>query len=272
MINPYDVTPFRPDLALGAALDAYPGWLPARWGVSRAVLPYAPAFDPRAYGDPLAWWVADDAEVQAGILIQVPDRITTPGAFGALGNYLTAPLPTYVASAWNGGPGLVWTDLSGQRLFATLSSPSPADWSIALVFDETSPIDGTLRYLLAVPTSAPGAEWTTTPTPTLAGLNPISFPQLFGASQGGKQVLLLTKVANTITAYRDGVQLLTIGGNDPGGLPSVPGTSIATFMALSAAASNAATGGVLKSALIWGGSLTSSPAAVCAALAAEYGV
>lgn len=268
----YDPSAFRPELALGAALDAWPGWLPARWGVSRAAVPYAPAFSPDAYGDPLAWWVADDAIAQAGVVVQVPNRIAGAGVFGALAGYGGSPRPQLVAAAWLGTPGVVWADLSAERLQAMLGSPSPADWAIALVYDETSVLNGTTRYLYAVPTTAPGGEWTTTATPTFAGLNPISFPQVFGASSGGRHVALFVKVAGAITMYLDGVALATISGNDPGGLPSVPGTSIGTFMPLAAINSNNSMGGTLKSALVWSGALTSSPTDLCAALAAEYGV
>lgn len=269
----YDPSAFQPTLALGAAATAaFPGWLPARWGLSRAAVPFAAGFRPDAYGTPLGWWVADDAELAQGGLVAVPNRIVGANVFGSLQQYGGSPLPAYVSNAWNGGPGLVFSDGSSQRLVSNLAGP-PADWALALVADQTAGV-GNQRPWLATASSVGAPSWGFLAAPSTAGRNDAGGTQNFPdpTPNAGRHVMLLTKVANVITAYRDGVSLGSISGLDPTGLPAVANTSLAFWMPQNWTVSNLALGGTFKAALAFDGLLTSTPAALSAALASLYGV
>jgi hypothetical protein len=225
---------------------------------------FAAGFDPEAYGTLLGWWQADDSVLVGGNLVSVPNIAAVPG-YGSMVAYLTAPLPTYSANAWNGGPGLVSSGGSSQRLYSTLIAAPPSDWAVALVASQSAP-SGSLRYWLGMAGNSGYGDYTITASPNVAGSNPSAFNQNFGPQLAGQQVIVLTKTSNVLEFWRDGVSLGTISGADP------TASSIAYLMMLSAVNQNAAQDGTWKAALAYSGTLSVTPTDLSDALATEYGV
>lgn len=229
------------------------------------------AFDPESYGNLLGWWLADNAILDGRALSSVPNSALS-AAYGPMTSYPASSVPSYKSDGWNGTPGIVWTSGGNRRLYSVLSAPAPVDWTVALVADQTSPIDGTQRFWLGMQGISPFNDYAIQGTPSMAGYNSSTSAQPFptSAPAAGQQVLVFGKTSGAIQAWRDGVSLGVISGNDPGGQPSVAGSSIAYLMMLSAVNKNASMGGIWKTALAYGGALNVSPVSLSNALAAQY--
>ena len=222
-------------------------------------------FDPETYGTLLGWWQADDSILDnMGNLVLVPNIAAVP-SYGPMVAYLSAPLPTYSANAWNGGPGLSSSGGSSQRMYSTLIAAPPSDWAVALVASQSAP-SGSLRYWLGMAGNSGYGDYTITASPSVAGSNPSGFDQNFGAQLAGQQVIVLTKTSNVLEFWRDGVSLGTISGADP------TASSITYLMMLSAVNQNAAQNGTWKAALAYSGTLSVTPTDLSTALASQYGV
>ena len=239
------------------------------WTEGAAVRLKNAAFSPESLPGLIAWYDAADTELLGGTVVQVPNRAGRLGpsapAYGG-GPPLFSSTAFPVATPTQ--PGLVW-DPRWTTWNLTQTDPTPTtDWTSVMVIDDqvyNSP--GAFQFGFRSP--HPIDYWAAFhPNPTgNSGIRVSGWADFndFGTYISGPQVWQMTKAGNTITVYRDGVEMGSHTDSIFGGCnlsTSVWGNH----------ASPGGTGwrGVMRAGMLFTDALTTTPAQMSAGLHSYY--